>query len=206
MFLRTFFMLAATALVSVGAAASPAVDTKASVVATKDTEFGTLTFYGGVESGKSTLAARQVCGPPDVRCLPDSTIVPDVQACQLLIAALDVLPAFPIGNTTHAICAGLDNHEQCCVSWEKAGDDLESTDLVPAALSIFSRCVPGGQRAGAAADVDLRGECTRECLTNTPTPAACGLQVDPEPPSTTSTPTSTTTSTTTSTATATQAK
>ncbi|EJD46686.1 hypothetical protein AURDEDRAFT_164141 [Auricularia subglabra TFB-10046 SS5] len=152
-------------LIAVQTAATPAPGSKTEdfvVVATKETQFGTLTYYGLAAGTNATALSARACGSNDVLC--DTSNVPAAATCSNLINALTanagaVIPT----NAARSVC--LTNGNTCCVSWHNTVPNMPEGDLIDAANAVFGTCVVNGL-SGATTNTLLNGVCTRQCLSN----------------------------------------
>ncbi|EJD50239.1 hypothetical protein AURDEDRAFT_112316 [Auricularia subglabra TFB-10046 SS5] len=158
-------ILAALAVFQVQAAPAPG-DEALVVVKTEDSIHGPLVFYGLPGTANETVAARglteRACGTNNVQC--SGRHVPDNQACQNLINALNANSGSSVGNSPRSICLTT-NGNQCCVSWAKVAPGLTQGILVSAANAVQNDCVVNGQ-SGLSRNTNLNGICTTQCLSN----------------------------------------
>lgn len=159
------------------------------LLSTENTDFGELTIWGapGGKVGHSAterdlgdshlpLSAHEAEkeGQPQRRCGSNMVIcggadsAPNPDTCSRLIDYLIFSPTTQLGTDPRSLCLVV-NGGQCCVSWASAVSGLVTGDLVRAAVSTYDRCANGPPtRFGLMREVNLKGKCTAQCLSNRP--------------------------------------
>ncbi|EJD46708.1 hypothetical protein AURDEDRAFT_63094 [Auricularia subglabra TFB-10046 SS5] len=134
------------------------------VLATKDTSFGTLTYYGlapGANATTPALAVARRCGSNDVTC--SGYNIPSARVCASLISSLRANGGTPWPASPRSVC--LSSGSTCCVSWHDPVPGLVEGYLIGAADAAFNACVVDGL-SGATTNTNLNGVCTRQCLSD----------------------------------------
>ena len=103
------------------------------------------------------LEAQVVCGTGHV---------PNAPACLSLINSLAVNSGLMKGVSPRSICQST-NGAQCCVSWANDVVGLLEGDLVSVAVKTYNECITSAL-SGLARNVQLRGVCTTQCLSDRP--------------------------------------
>lgn len=169
MFVTKAILFAALAAFAVNATPTPEAPTSEELVIldTRETSFGTLTYYGRTASANTTASAPALtsrsCGSNDVTC--DGSNVPNASTCKSLIASLSANGNTRLPITPFSVC--LNSGGTCCVSWHDLAGNLQEKHLVNAANAAYNGCVVRGL-SGATSNTNLEGTCTRQCLSNRP--------------------------------------
>lgn len=159
------------------------------LLSTEDTDFGEVTIWGapGGQVGRSAterdleashlpLSTREAEeeGQPKSQCGSNTVIcggadfAPNPDSCSKLIDFLIFSPTTQLGTDPRSLCLVVDGG-QCCVSWASPVSGLVTGDLARVAVSTYDKCADGPPtRFGLTRDVNLKGVCTAQCLSNRP--------------------------------------
>lgn len=127
-------------------------------------EEGVITTY---ESTTPAVLDKRQCGANDVRC--DGSNVPSSASCLALINYLRSNSGSRFGSQIRSFCYTSGNAGQCYASWNRnVPSGALYGNLQPAATAVRNQYVNQG-RSGYALNVNLRGVCLTQCLSNRPT-------------------------------------
>ncbi len=166
---RSTIILTALAASFASVQAAPANATAFVVLDSKNTTFGTLTYYGrpgaAVESVDAPALHRR-CGANAINCDFGSNLAP-AGVCDSLISAMQAAGSNGIPGSTRSVCLDPDNQTRCCASWSHPAS-FQEQNLVPAARSVRNSCNSNGGISGTSHDTLLGSTCLTQCLSNRP--------------------------------------
>lgn len=152
------------------------------LIGTQETPLGNITIWGLADEPGFSVTGREPpnlihwrqsksgekherrCGSNAVSC--SGSHVPVAASCAALISSLRSNGPTVLGISPRSLCLSVSGN-QCCVSWANAVNGLQESDLVSAAQSIYTSCIPKAN-SGLARDVNLHGVCTTQCLSDRP--------------------------------------
>ncbi|EJD46712.1 hypothetical protein AURDEDRAFT_164166 [Auricularia subglabra TFB-10046 SS5] len=128
-----------------------------------------IIFYYGEPAGGAIIRGLTARGRGSNEIVCDRKNAPGPSACAARLDYLRENSGCMLATSPRSVCQTIpESGSRCCVSWHNPAPGLTEGDLVPAANAVLNECVLRTGMLGLTRNADLRGVCTKQCLSKRP--------------------------------------